>query len=66
MPPHLPAMLDTNVYIQRLRRRLPAGLLAFVEDRPVYLIPREDGTLTIGATTREDSRDQPQVQGIHQ
>ena len=38
----------------------------FVEDRPVYLIPREDGTLTIGATTREDGRDQPQVQGIHQ
>ncbi len=35
MPPHLPVMLDTNVYIQRLRRRLPAGLLAFVEDRPV-------------------------------
>ena len=38
----------------------------FVEDRPVYLIPREDGTLTIGASTREDGRDQPQVQGIHQ
>ena len=29
----------------------------FVEDRPVYLIPRQDGTLTIGATTREDGRD---------
>ena len=26
----------------------------FVEDRPIYLIPRGDGTLTIGATTRED------------
>ncbi len=38
----------------------------FVEDRPVYLIPREDRTLTIGATTREDGRDQPQVQGVHQ
>lgn len=38
----------------------------FVEDRPVYLIPREDGTLTVGATTREDGRDQPQVQGVHQ
>lgn len=38
----------------------------FVEDRPVYLIPREDRTLTIGATTREDDRDQPQVQGVHQ
>ena len=38
----------------------------FVEDRPVYLIPRQDGTLTIGATTREDGRGTPQVQGIHQ
>lgn len=38
----------------------------FVEDRPVYLIPREDRTLTIGATTREDGRAQPQVQGVHQ
>ena len=38
----------------------------FVEDRPIYLIPREDHTLTIGATTREDGRDQPQVQGVHQ
>ncbi|MCP1387926.1 glycine oxidase ThiO [Corynebacterium sp. TA-R-1] len=38
----------------------------FVEDRPVYLIPREDKTLTIGATTREDGRDQPQIQGVYQ
>lgn len=38
----------------------------FVEDRPIYLIPRGDHTLTIGATTREDGRDQPQVAGIYQ
>lgn len=38
----------------------------FVEDRPVYLIPREDRTLTVGATTREDGRAAPQVQGVHQ
>lgn len=38
----------------------------FVEDRPVYLIPRADRTLTIGATTREDGRAEPQVQGVHQ
>lgn len=38
----------------------------FVQDRPIYLIPREDRTLTIGATTREDGRDQPQVAGVHQ
>lgn len=38
----------------------------FVEDRPIYLIPREDRTLTIGATTREDGRAEPQAQGIYQ
>lgn len=38
----------------------------FVEDRQVYLIPRADATLTIGATTREDGRFAPQVQGVHQ
>ena len=38
----------------------------FVEDRPVYLIPREDGTLTIGATTREDDRPEPQAGGVLQ
>ncbi|WP_291314606.1 glycine oxidase ThiO [Corynebacterium sp. UBA2622] len=38
----------------------------FVEDRPVYLIPREDHTLTIGATSREDDRPTPQVSGVFQ
>ncbi|WP_165165439.1 glycine oxidase ThiO [Corynebacterium qintianiae] len=38
----------------------------FVEDRPVYVIPREDRTLTVGATSREDGRALPQVQGVHQ
>lgn len=38
----------------------------FVEDRPIYLIPREDRTLTIGATTREDGREAPAVQGVYQ
>lgn len=38
----------------------------FVRDRAVYLIPRDDRTLTIGATSREDGREMPQVQGVHQ
>lgn len=38
----------------------------FVEDRPIYLIPRTDRTLTIGATTREDGRAEPQAQGVYQ
>ena len=38
----------------------------FVEDRPIYLIPREDDTLTVGATTREDDRAEPQAGGVLQ
>ncbi|AWB83586.1 glycine oxidase ThiO [Corynebacterium liangguodongii] len=38
----------------------------FVEDRAVYLIPRADRTLTIGATSREDGRAVPLAQGVHQ
>lgn len=35
LPADLPVMLDTNVYIQRLRRRLPTDVAAFVESRAV-------------------------------
>lgn len=38
--------------MQPLLTRVVRG---FVEDRPVYLIPRDNGLLTIGATSREDS-----------
>ncbi|WP_342319238.1 glycine oxidase ThiO [Corynebacterium mayonis] len=38
----------------------------FVENRPIYLIPRADRTLTLGATSREDDRPDPQVSGVHQ
>lgn len=31
---------------------------------PVYLVPRSDGTLVIGATSREDGRDKPSAGGI--
>ncbi|QGU04913.1 glycine oxidase ThiO [Corynebacterium comes] len=37
----------------------------FVADRPVYLIPRSDGTLAIGATSREDDRPVPRTSAIH-
>lgn len=51
------------VYGDVLRVQVPASLRpllsrvvrGFVEDRPIYLIPRNDGTITIGATSREDS-----------
>ncbi len=35
LPADLPVMLDTNVYIQRLRRRLPPDVAAFIESRTV-------------------------------
>ena len=38
----------------------------FVEGRPIYVIPREDGTVAIGATSREDGRAEPRVSGVHE
>ncbi len=37
-----------------------------VAGRPVYLVPRSDGEVVIGATQREDGRDRPRVGGVHQ
>lgn len=35
LPPGLPVMLDTSFYIERQRRKLPADVIAVVEDRDV-------------------------------
>ncbi len=48
-----------------LRPLLERVVRGFVEDRPVYLIPRDDGTLGIGATVREDDRLIPRVGAVH-
>lgn len=48
--------------LQPLTRRV---IRAFVEDRPVYLIPRDDGTLTLGATSRENDSTHPNVGAVH-
>ena len=65
------------VYGDMLRLRVPDALVhtsgepltrvvrAFVEDRPVYVIPRTDGTIAVGATSREDNRKGPSVDGVH-
>lgn len=60
------------VYGDMLRLRVPEELepitrvvRAFVEDRPVYVIPRTDGTIAVGATSREDNRKGPSVDGVH-
>lgn len=55
-----------------LRLRVPAQqeppvsrvIRGFVEDRPIYIIPRTDGTIAVGATSREDSRRNPAVDGV--
>ena len=60
------------VYGDVLRVRVPESLQplttrvirGFVEDRPIYVIPREDGTVTIGATSRED-QPHPRTSAIH-
>ncbi|QPK81415.1 glycine oxidase ThiO [Schaalia sp. ZJ405] len=62
------------VYGDIVRVRVPDHLYplvthvvrGFVEDRPVYIIPREDRTIAIGATTREDGRPEPSVGGMYQ
>ena len=54
-----------------LRLRVPAELdplvtsviRGFVRDRPVYVVPRIDGGVVLGATSREDGRSQPLVGG---
>ena len=55
-----------------LRLRVPAELdplvtsviRGFVRDRPVYVVPRIDGGLVLGATSREDGRGRPLVGGV--
>lgn len=59
------------VYGDILRLRTPRPLLkhvvrGYVNSRPVYLIPRPDGELCIGATSREDQRTLPAIDGVHQ
>ncbi|GGG47534.1 glycine oxidase ThiO [Kocuria dechangensis] len=55
-----------------LRARLPAGtpellertVRGLVHGVPVYLVPRADGTLVIGATSREDDLEGPSAGGV--
>src|SRR5699024_3560343 len=60
------------VYGDVLRVRVPESLQpltaralrGFVEDRPTDVVPRDDGTVTIGATSRED-QPHPRTSAIH-
>ncbi|SJM57509.1 glycine oxidase ThiO [Gulosibacter sp. 10] len=58
--------------VARLRLADPARPLvdrtvrALVRGRPCYVVPRADGSLVLGATSREDARSGVSAEGIHQ
>ncbi|WP_285726047.1 glycine oxidase ThiO [Psychromicrobium xiongbiense] len=49
-----------------LRPLLTHVVRAVVRGRPVYLVPREDDTVVIGATQREDGAASPSAGGVYQ
>src|SRR5699024_6421482 len=49
---------------ERLQPMVTKVVRGFVEDRQIYIIPRTDGTLAIGATSRED-HPQPRTGAVH-
>lgn len=61
-----------SVWGDILRLRVPSELdplvtsviRGYVRGRPVYLVPRVDGGLVLGATSREDDRDAPLAGGV--
>lgn len=78
LPPDLQLRLRP-VHGDILRLRVPQSLLlpgdehlltrtvrAQVNGRPVYLVPRADGTMVLGATSREDGRASVLAGGVHQ
>lgn len=63
-----------QVWGEVIRLRAPAHLSpllthtirGLVNARPVYVVPRPDGELVLGATSREDGRDGTSAGGVHQ
>lgn len=51
---------------ERLSPLLTRTVRGIVHGHPVYLVPRADGTMVIGATSREDDLVGPLVGGVHQ
>lgn len=49
-----------------LRPLLTRTIRGLVNARPVYVVPRPDGELVLGATSREDGRSQTSAGGVHQ
>lgn len=50
----------------RLRPLLTATVRGIVRGVPVYIVPRQDGTVVIGATQREDGQAAPSAGGVYQ
>lgn len=50
---------------EHLRPLCDRVIRGFVEDRPIYIIPRADGRITIGATSREDHRSGPPASAVY-
>lgn len=49
-----------------LRGLIGGTIRALVAGRPAYLVPRADGTLVLGATSREDGNPSVSVGGVHE
>jgi len=51
---------------EHLRPLLTATIRGLVRGLPVYLVPRDDGTMVLGATQREDGSAAVSAGGVHQ
>ncbi|OUZ12857.1 glycine oxidase ThiO [Aeromicrobium sp. PE09-221] len=71
--PGVPSLALRPVYGDILRLEPSRGtrplltrtVRGLVRGRPVYLVPRRDGSLVVGATTREDDDPRPSTEGVH-
>ena len=69
-----PALPLRPVHGEVLRLRVPEHLQPLVtrtirgvvQGRPVYIVPRADGTVVLGATSREDALEGVSAEGVHQ
>lgn len=70
----VPALPLRQVWGEVIRLRAPKALTqlltrtirGLVNARPVYIVPRPDGELVLGATSREDGRSGTNAGGVHQ
>ncbi|MEJ6020389.1 glycine oxidase ThiO [Corynebacterium sp. H113] len=51
---------------QRLQPLVTRTIRGIVQGRPVYIVPRADGSIVLGATSREDSMSGVSAEGVHQ